>query len=410
MTRNYRAILLPLMLFVAGASYGEKRRAVRRRSGAAPVKVTSVEGITEYRLANGLRVLLFPDPTKPTVTVNITYLVGSRHEGYGETGMAHLLEHLMFKGTPTHPDIPQELNGARRALQRHHLVRPHQLLRDVCRPPTRTSSGRSDSRPTAWSTPSSRRRISTSEMTVVRNEFEAGENDPADILEERVLSTAYLWHNYGKSTIGARDRHRERADRAAAGLLSQLLPAGQRGAARRRQVRRAEGARPQVNAAFGAIPRPTRTLQHDLHRGARRRTASASVTLRRVGRRAVGLRGCITCPPRAASRLRGRRRAGAASSPTRPPGRLYKALVETKKATASAAICWQMHDPAFLAVPVRGAAGDSRSTPRATRWSDDHRRARRRRPSRRKRSTAPRRRCSRTSSWRSTRPTASAWP
>ncbi|HEY5610036.1 MAG TPA: insulinase family protein [Thermoanaerobaculia bacterium] len=78
-------------------------------------KVTSVEGITEYRLANGLRVLLFPDPSKPTITVNITYLVGSKHENYGETGMAHLLEHLVFKGTPKHPNIPQELtsHGAR---------------------------------------------------------------------------------------------------------------------------------------------------------------------------------------------------------------------------------------------------------------------------------------------------------
>ncbi|MEP7039782.1 MAG: insulinase family protein, partial [Acidobacteriota bacterium] len=62
-------------------------------------KVTSVEGITEYRLANGLKVLLFPDPTKQTATVNMTYLVGSRHENYGETGMAHLLEHMVFKGT-----------------------------------------------------------------------------------------------------------------------------------------------------------------------------------------------------------------------------------------------------------------------------------------------------------------------
>ena len=61
--------------------------------------VTAVEGIEEYRLENGLRVLLFPEPSKQTMTVNITYLVGSRHENYGETGMAHLLEHLMFKGS-----------------------------------------------------------------------------------------------------------------------------------------------------------------------------------------------------------------------------------------------------------------------------------------------------------------------
>src|SRR5579864_3355972 len=78
-------------------------------------KGATVEGITEYDLANGLRVLIFPDASKPTATVNITYLVGSRHEGYGETGMAHLLEHMNFKGTPTHPNIPGELTarGAR---------------------------------------------------------------------------------------------------------------------------------------------------------------------------------------------------------------------------------------------------------------------------------------------------------
>src|SRR5216684_4138995 len=72
-------------------------------------KVTSVEGITEYSLPNGLHVLLFPDASKPKVTVNITYMVGSRLEGYGETGMAHLLEHLLFKETDTRRDIKKEL-------------------------------------------------------------------------------------------------------------------------------------------------------------------------------------------------------------------------------------------------------------------------------------------------------------
>lgn len=74
-------------------------------------KVTSIEGVTEYRLANGLQVLLFPDPTKQNTTVNIIYHVGSRHENYGETGMAHLLEHLLFKGTPKHANIPAELTS-----------------------------------------------------------------------------------------------------------------------------------------------------------------------------------------------------------------------------------------------------------------------------------------------------------
>ena len=76
---------------------------------AEPKKVTSVEGITEYRLDNGLRVLLFPDASVQTFTVNVTYLVGSRHEGRGEKGMAHLLEHMVFKGTATYENIWGEL-------------------------------------------------------------------------------------------------------------------------------------------------------------------------------------------------------------------------------------------------------------------------------------------------------------
>src|ERR1700691_1149969 len=78
---------------------------------SAPTKITSVEGITEYRLANGLQVLLFPDNSKPTFSVTVTYMVGSRQEGYGETGMAHLLEHLMFKGSAHHGEILAELNA-----------------------------------------------------------------------------------------------------------------------------------------------------------------------------------------------------------------------------------------------------------------------------------------------------------
>src|SRR3989304_6187394 len=74
-------------------------------AAASISKITSVEGITEYRLGNGLKVLLFPDATQDTITLSVTYLVGSRHEGYGEYGMGHLLEHLQFKGTPRPPPL-----------------------------------------------------------------------------------------------------------------------------------------------------------------------------------------------------------------------------------------------------------------------------------------------------------------
>ena len=165
--------------------------------------VASVEGITEYRLDNGLRVLLFPDPSKPQITVNITYMVGSRHEGYGETGMAHLLEHLLFKGTPSHPDIMQELtergaqpNGTT-SLDRTNYFEIFPASGDNLE----------------WALDLEADRMINSfvsaedlesEMTVVRNEMEAGENNPLAMLVQRTVSTAYLWHNYGNSTIGAR--------------------------------------------------------------------------------------------------------------------------------------------------------------------------------------------------------------
>src|SRR5262249_36612380 len=76
-------------------------------SPEVPQKVTTVEGITEYRLDNGLRLLLFPDPSVAKATVNLTVLVGSRHEGYGEMGTALLLEHRDIKSTQTPPDVPK---------------------------------------------------------------------------------------------------------------------------------------------------------------------------------------------------------------------------------------------------------------------------------------------------------------
>lgn len=166
--------------------------------------LATVEGISEYLIeSNGLHILLFPDASKPSMTVNITYMVGSRHEAYGETGMAHLLEHLVFKGTPNHPDIPQELT--------EHGARPNGTTWYDRTNYFETFSASEENLRWALDMEADRMINSyiakedlDSEMTVVRNEFEMGENNPSSILMERVLSTAYLWHNYGKSTIGAR--------------------------------------------------------------------------------------------------------------------------------------------------------------------------------------------------------------
>lgn len=167
-------------------------------------KVSSVEGITEYRLKkNGFKFLLFPDNSKPTITVNITYLVGSRMEGYGETGMAHLLEHLLFKGSNKHPNISNELTS--------HGARPNGTTWLDRTNYFETFAATDENLEWALDLESDRmvnsfvaKKDLESEMSVVRNEFEMGENDPGSILSERVGSTAYLWHNYGKSTIGAR--------------------------------------------------------------------------------------------------------------------------------------------------------------------------------------------------------------
>jgi len=166
-------------------------------------QTASVEGITEYMLDNGLKVLLFPDNSSQTITVNITYRVGSRHEGYGEKGMAHLLEHLVFKGTPNHPDIPKELSS--------HGARPNGTTWYDRTNYFETFNATEENLDWALDLESDRMVNSyiakedlESEFSVVRNEFESGENSPTGVLMKKVISSAFLWHNYGQSTIGNR--------------------------------------------------------------------------------------------------------------------------------------------------------------------------------------------------------------
>jgi zinc protease len=175
--------------------------------GVSPPKgVTAgpcVEGICEYTLGNGLRVLLFPDASKPTVTVNIAYGVGSVHENYGETGMAHLLEHLLFKGTPTHADIPAGMKA--RGIEKNATT-------SLDRTNYYGSFPANDATLDWLLGLEADRMVNSfvakkdldSEMTVVRNEMERNENSPGAVMFQRLRATAYLWHNYGNSTIGAR--------------------------------------------------------------------------------------------------------------------------------------------------------------------------------------------------------------
>ncbi|WP_426196101.1 M16 family metallopeptidase [Massilia sp. DWR3-1-1] len=195
-----------LLAGALGAATHASAAAVALKPLVLPKGVTvgpSVEGITEYRLQNGLKVLLFPDNSKPTITVNVTYLVGSRHENYGETGMAHLLEHLMFKGSPRNRDITRQFaergmqfNGTT-SLDRTNYYEVFQATGDNLQWALQMEADRMTGSFIA-------RRDLDSEMTVVRNEYESGENSPSSVLLKRLQSVAYDWHSYGRSTIGNR--------------------------------------------------------------------------------------------------------------------------------------------------------------------------------------------------------------
>ncbi len=358
--RRFFSMILALSL-VVGAS---TNLVAQNQPTALPKgisKVTSVEGITEYKLENGLRVLLFPDQSKQTITVNITYLVGSRHEGYGETGMAHLLEHLVFKGTPKHKNIPQELT--------EHGTAPNGT----------TSADRTNYYESFTATDENLRwaldleadrmvnsfiakKDLDSEMTVVRNEFEMGENQPIAILYQRVMSTAYLWHNYGKSTIGSRsDLENVPIDNLQAFYRKYyqpdnavLLVAGKFDEAKTLAY---------VHEYFSPIPKPSRVLpktytQEPTQDGER------LVTLRRVG----DVQGVIAVYHSPA----GPHPDSAALSilthvlSDSPSGRLYKAMVEPKKASFVGAFSPQQHDPGaatFIAVVRQESAlEDARET------------------------------------------------
>jgi zinc protease len=308
-----------------------------------PQKVTSVEGVTEYVLGNGMKVLLFPDASKQTITVNITYLVGSRHENYGETGMAHLLEHLVFKGTPKHPNIPQELTAHGASpngttwLDRTNYFEIFQANDENLNWALDLESDRMINSYIA-------RKDLDSEMTVVRNEFEAGENSPTSVLNERVTSTAFLWHNYGNSTIGARaDIENVNIERLQAFYRKYyqpdnavLLLAGKFDEAKTLEL---------VNKYFGVIPKPTRVIEKTYTIDPTQ-DGERQVTLRRVGD-IQAICAAYHTPSgfhpdyfalMLATDILG----------DNPSGRLYKAMIDTKKASQVYSYGFQLKEPGIV--------------------------------------------------------------
>jgi zinc protease len=313
------------------------------RAADAPKKVATVEGVTEYRLANGARVLLFPEASRPTVTVNMTVLVGSRNEGYGETGMAHLLEHMVFKGTPDHRDVPKAL--------RDHGAQFNGTTNDDRTNYFETLPATEENLEFAIRLEADRlvhsfvkREDLASEMTVVRNEFERGENDPRSILMQRIAAAAYEWHNYGKSTIG----NRSDIERVPIENLQEfyrkfyqpddvvLIITGKFDEAKALAL---------VQKYLGSLPKPTRKL-NDTYTEEPAQDGERLVTLRRVGK--VGSVGVAYHMPSSSHPDWAPLDLLASIITQRPNGRLYQALVESKMATNAFGSAGENHDPTLF--------------------------------------------------------------
>ena len=321
-------------------------------AAAAPQKVASVEGVTEYRLDNGLRVLTVPDPSVDTLTVHVVYLVGSRQEGYGERGMAHLLEHMLFKGSKKHPDIKQEFT-ARGARWNGTTSNDRTNYFETVSASDANLDWAVELEADRMVNSRVSRQDLDSEMTVVRNEFEMGENNPGSVLFERMQELAYVWHNYGHPIIGERtDIERVPIDKLQAFYRAWYQPdnavlilGGRFDDTRALAL---------VQKYFGALPRPSRKLP-DLYTQEPTQDGERDVTLRRVGDNPL------------VSTLY---RVAAGSDPGYPAidvlvqvlgdvpsGRLHRALVQKGLAAASWGAERGLHDPGFAYFGAQLPAG-----------------------------------------------------
>ncbi len=323
---------------------------------AMPKKVASVEGITEYHLENGLRVLLFPEPSRPKVTVNLTLFVGSRHEGYGETGMAHLLEHMVFKGTPTHPDIPGAMKERGAQFNGSTWVDRTNYYESLPASDENLEFAIKLEADRMVNSPIKAEDLAT-EFSVVRNEFESGENSPSRVLQQRMSSVAYEWHNYGKSTIGNRsDIERVPVDNLRAFYKKYYRPdnamlviAGKFDEKKALEY---------AQKYFGAIAKPATKLD-PTYTEEPPQDGERAVTLRRVGD--VGLAGLMYHIPSSVHPEAPALQILARILSDEPSGRLYKALVETKKASDVSAFSFPTRDPGLLGVEAEIQSKDPKA-------------------------------------------------
>jgi len=319
---------------------------------AGVTAVRSVEGIDEYRLANGLQILLVPDDSKPSTTVNLTYRVGSRHENVGETGMAHLLEHMLFKGSPKHPQVWAEFtkrglaaNGST-SFDRTNYTASFSANEDNLR---WYLGWLADSMVNSHIA----REDLDSEMTVVRNEMESGENKPSRILIQRTMAAMHDWHPYGRTVIGARSDV-ENVDiprlRAFYKLYYQpdnatLIVSGKFDTAQVLQW---------VADSFGPIPKPTRTLP-TMYTLDPVQDGERQVTLRRSGGAPLLVAGYHVPAGSHADFAAVEMLAQVLGDV--PSGRLHKQLTEKQLASSTFAFAWSLADPAVMFVGAELAPG-----------------------------------------------------
>lgn len=342
----------PIVLRIAAAVFVLSTFAQGIAAEGEPALIRSVEGISEYHLENGMKVLLFPDKSSPKVTVNLTVFVGSRHEGYGEAGMAHLLEHMVFKGTPTHQNIPKslqdrgaEFNGTTwldrtnyyetlpasdenlefaLKLEADRLVNSFISAEDLAK-----------------------------EFSVVRSEFERGENSPQRVLMQRVTAAAFEWHNYGQTTIGNRaDIEKVPADNLRRFYQKYYQPdnvmlviAGKFDEKKSLEF---------VKNYFGVIPRPGRKLE-PTYTEEPAQDGERMVTLRRVGD--VALAATLYHIPSGGHPDFAAVDVLSTIMTSEPAGRLYESLVKRRVAASVYGMTFALHDPGILMFMAEATEG-----------------------------------------------------
>jgi len=302
-----------------------------------------VEGIKEYKLNNGLQVLLIPDASQSNMVINVTYNVGSKHEGYGEKGMAHLLEHMLFKSTKNLGDIKKMLSdkgGNANGTTWYDRTNYYEVF------PFTEENLR-------WSIEMEADRMINAtllqsdldkEFSVVRNEFEIGENSPSGVLMEKVINAGYLWHNYGNSTIGSR----EDIERVKTSQLRKfyekyyqpdnatLIIAGKFDEPKALEY---------INKYFGAIPKPSRVLE-EIQTVEPAQDGERLVEIKRAGdSQAVGVMyhtAAFADKDYAALAVLDK------ILISNPSGYLYKSLVDTKKVSAIWSFLPQLRDAGFI--------------------------------------------------------------